>query len=173
MKSGWRGPQPPQSLLPDFIVGFPGETEEDFEDTLRVVDEIEFAQAFSFKYSQRPGTPSVNHKFHVPEHVKKERLALLQERLNRHQLKFNQNCVKKTISVLLERKGRYEGQLIGRTPFMQPVHVYAPSKLLGQIVELKITAAGQNSLEGEIPRFPKILTVKDKRATKKEARECL
>jgi len=130
----------------DFIVGFPGETQEDFEATLALVNEVGFIQAFSFKYSPRPGTPGALMDNKVPEHVKAERLAKLQDLLVSNQRKFNESCVGSAIPVLLDRLGRKTGQLAGRTPYMQAVHVTAPPRYLGKIMSLRIDEAFTNSL---------------------------
>ena len=130
----------------DFIVGFPGETQEDFEATLALVNEVGFIQAFSFKYSPRPGTPGALMNNKVPEHVKTERLAKLQDLLVSNQRKFNESCVGSAIPVLLDRQGRKTGQLAGRTPYMQAVHVTAPPRYLGKIMSLRIEEAFTNSL---------------------------
>lgn len=106
----------------DFIVGFPGETDEDFRATLDVVDRVKYIQAFSFKYSRRPGTPAAVMNGQVEEKVKKERLEILQNLLFSYQLKFNKECLGKIMPVLFETRGRHAGQLIGRTPYMQNLH---------------------------------------------------
>jgi len=134
----------------DFIVGFPCETDEDFEQTLDLVDEVGYIQAFSFKYSRRAGTPAAVMENQVSEKVKKERLDVLQTKLFDLQTKFNQSCVGQNFDVLFEQFGRHKGQLIGRTPYMQNVHVVAKSEMMGQIQKIKILSATTNSLEGEI-----------------------
>jgi tRNA-2-methylthio-N6-dimethylallyladenosine synthase len=138
----------------DFIVGFPGETGDDFADTLRIVDEVAYGGAFSFKYSPRPGTPAADHDNQVPEAVKAERLARLQERIDHHQRDFNRSCVGKELDILLEKPGRMSGQLVGRSPYLQPVHVIAPTSLIGQIVTVRITDVGSNSLSGVLHHPP-------------------
>jgi tRNA-2-methylthio-N6-dimethylallyladenosine synthase len=130
----------------DFIVGFPGETEEDFSDTLRIVEEVGFAGAFSFKYSPRPGTPAADRGDQVADDVKTERLARLQECIDRHQRAFNRSCIGRTLEVLFEKPGRVSGQLVGRSPYLQPVHVMAASSLIGQIATVRVTDAASNSL---------------------------
>lgn len=143
--------QPDLALSSDFIVGFPGESDKDFEDTMDLVREITFIQAYSFKYSPRPGTPASAMELQVPEDVKSERLSRLQALLAEQQLAFNQRCVGREMDVLLDRKGKYEGQLVGRSPYMQPVHVNGLTEAdLGRIVRLKITEAKPNSLGGEL-----------------------
>ena len=142
--------RPDMAISGDFIVGFPGESDQDFADTLKIITEVNYAQAYSFKYSPRPGTPAANVEFHVPEDVKSKRLAAVQQLLNEQQLAFNLSCVGKTMSILLEREGKEDGQLIGRSPYMQSVHVIAPQHRLGQMVDVEIVSAGANSLKGQI-----------------------
>jgi tRNA-2-methylthio-N6-dimethylallyladenosine synthase len=137
------------ALSGDFIVGFPGETEEDFEATLQIVDEVRYASAYSFKYSPRPGTPAAVMEDQIPREVMNERLQRLQERINRHQLAFNRSKVGMDTQVLIERKGKYEGQMIGRTPWLQSVHVETPVQP-GDIVQVTLVAAGPNSMSGAI-----------------------
>ena len=134
----------------DFIVGFPGESDKDFEATLEVVDKVKFIQAFSFKYSRRPGTPAALMPNQVEEKVKKERLEILQNKLFDYQLKFNRQCVGKVTEVLFESKGRHAGQLTGRTPYMQNLYAEADKSLLNKIVRVKIEEATMNSLSGKI-----------------------
>ena len=134
----------------DFIVGFPGETDEDFQATLDVVDKVKFIQAFSFKYSRRPGTPASLMDNQVEEKVKKGRLQIVQDKLFDYQLKFNKETVGKVMPVLFETKGRHAGQLVGRTPYMQNLHAEADNNLLNKIVEVKIEQATMNSLLGKI-----------------------
>ena len=143
-----RRARPDIALSSDFIVGFPGETDEDFADTLDLVKKIGYSQCYSFKYSPRPGTPAAV-KEQVPEHIKSERLTILQQELSRQQLQFNESCVGQTMSVLFDRDGKLEDQLIGKTQYMQSVHLINPTKdLLGKIVDVKITSAGASSLTG-------------------------
>jgi tRNA-2-methylthio-N6-dimethylallyladenosine synthase len=146
---------PDLALSSDFIVGFPGESDKDFEDTMQMVRDITFIQAFSFKYSPRPGTPASAMELQVPEPVKTERIMRLQALLAEQQLEFNRNCLGREMDVLLERYGKLEGQLVGKSPYMQPVHVSGlPESSLGQIVRLKITEALPNSLGGELVDAP-------------------
>ncbi len=147
-----RRARPDLALSSDFIVGFPGESDADFAATLKLVDEIGFVQAYSFKFSARPGTPAAAIEAQVAGKLKAERLAALQDLLNRQQRAFNESCIGRTLPVLLDRTGRHPGQLAGRSPYMQPVHVDAPSDLLGGIVDLHIEAAHDNSLAGGIER---------------------
>ena len=145
-----RDNRPDIAISGDFIVGFPGETDQDFADTLRLVTDIGYQSAYSFKYSMRPGTPGAALGDQVPEAVKSERLAMLQTLLNEQQLAFNQASVGKTMDVLMERRGRQPGQLLGRSPYMQSIHVEAPQRLLSEIVSVKITEAKANSIAGEV-----------------------
>ena len=134
----------------DFIVGFPGETDKDFNDTLDVVNRVKYIQAFSFKYSRRPGTPASIMDNQIEEKVKKERLQILQDLLFDYQLKFNKQSVGKTMEVLFEGKGRHKGQLTGRTPYMQNLYAEADNSLINKIVSVKVTGASTNSLKGEV-----------------------
>jgi tRNA-2-methylthio-N6-dimethylallyladenosine synthase len=134
----------------DFIVGFPGETEEDFSDTLRIVEEVGFAGAFSFKYSPRPGTPAADRSDQIADDVKAERLARLQDCIDRHQRAFNRSCAGRRLEVLFEKPGRISGQLVGRSQYLQPVQVMAPTSLIGQIAAVRITDVGSNSLFGTL-----------------------
>lgn len=143
-----RHARPNLALSSDFIVGFPGESDQDFAETLRLVTDIGFAQAYSFKYSPRPGTPAGALEAQLPDEVKAERLASLQSLLAAQQSAFNQATVGQTLSVLLERQGRKPGQLVGRSPFMQAVHLDAPAQLLGRIARVRILAHQPNSLAG-------------------------
>ena len=137
----------------DFIVGFPGETEADFEETLTIVRAVGYASAYSFKYSPRPGTPAADHAEQVPEEIKLDRLHRLQALLLEQQQAFNRACVGKTFSVLLEKPGRMAGQMIGRSPYLQSVHMEQPEGAsplaIGQLVETKILGVGPNSLSGQ------------------------
>ena len=141
---------PAIGMSSDFIVGFPGETEEDFQQTLDVVNRVQYIQAFSFKYSRRPGTPAAVMDGQIDEKVKKERLQVLQDLLFSYQTRFNKNSVGKVMPVLFESKGRHKGQLVGRTPYMQNLHAEADGSLLNKIVEVRVTDASTNSLSGEV-----------------------
>ncbi len=146
-----REARPDLALSSDFIVGYPDETDRDFADTLRLVTEIGYAQAYTFMYSPRPGTPAAGMAGRqVPEAVKKERLAALQQLVNAQQVAFNMDMVGRTVPVLLDRRGHRAGQLMGRSPWMQSVPVAAPDRLMGTIVEVRVSAARENSLAGEI-----------------------
>ncbi len=146
-----RAARPDIALSSDFIVGFPGERDADFADTLRLATDVGYAQAYSFKYSARPGTPAAALEGQVPEAVKAERLAMLQELLNAQQEAFNRASVGRTMAVLLERRGRRPGQLVGRSPYMQAVHVAAPRDMLGRVVALAVTEAHPNSVRAAPP----------------------
>jgi tRNA-2-methylthio-N6-dimethylallyladenosine synthase len=146
-----RAARPDIALSGDFIVGFPGETENDFESTLTLVREVRYASAYSFKYSSRPGTPAAEHERQVPEEVKSERLQRLQALIHAQQTAFNAALVGRTVPVLLEKPGRDPGQLVGRSPYLQSVHLQAPSALIGRIVDTHITGVGTNSLSGHYP----------------------
>ncbi|WP_421358577.1 tRNA (N6-isopentenyl adenosine(37)-C2)-methylthiotransferase MiaB [Agrobacterium rosae] len=145
-----RGARPDIAMSGDFIVGFPGETDQDFEDTLAIVEQVKYAQAFSFKYSTRPGTPGADLVDQVPEDVKSERLERLQALLLKQQQEFAGSLVGKTMDVLLEKPGRMPGQLIGRSPWLQSVNLDANDMKIGDIVHVRITATGPNSLFAEV-----------------------
>lgn len=145
-----RSYRPDMAFSGDFIVGFPGETEEDFQDTLRVAESVGYASAYSFKYSPRPGTPAADKADQVPEDVKEKRLAVLQTLLNRSAEAFNRACVGKEMDVILDREGREEGQRLGRSPYLQSVHVSNADHVAGQLVRVRITAATGSSLKGEL-----------------------
>jgi tRNA-2-methylthio-N6-dimethylallyladenosine synthase len=144
-----RAARPDLALSSDFIVGFPGETDADFRMTLRLVEDIGFAQAYSFKYSPRPGTPAAAWP-QVDERVKGERLAALQALLERQALAFNRRLVGRVVPVLFDRPGRQPGQLLGRSPYQQAVHAPAEPAERGRIVPVEITAAAVNSLGGRV-----------------------
>lgn len=141
---------PAIGMSSDFIVGFPGESDDDFKQTLEVVNRVKYIQAFSFKYSRRPGTPAAVMEGQIEEKVKKERLQVLQDLLFSYQTKFNKDSVGKIMPVLFETKGRHKGQLAGRSPYMQNVHTAADMSLLNKIVDVRITDASTNSLSGEV-----------------------
>jgi tRNA-2-methylthio-N6-dimethylallyladenosine synthase len=143
-----RAARPDIALSTDIIVGFPGETEADFQETLAIVREVGFAQAYSFNYSARPGTPAATMDEQVPDTVKSDRLARLQVLLDDQQASFNAGCVGKVLPVLFEKPGRHPGQLVGRSPYLQPVHAPAADTLLGRILPVQIVAVGSNSLSG-------------------------
>jgi len=142
--------RPDIALSSDFIVGFPGETDADHQATLDVIKQIDYSACYSFKYSPRPGTPGATMSNMVAEHVKKSRLEELQKLLFEKQLKFNQSFIGKTLPILFDRKGQNKGQLLGRTPYMQSIYVDAPMRLFGEILNVKIDKANQNSLSGNV-----------------------
>lgn len=142
-----RAVRPDIALSGDFIVGFPGETEEDFADTLSLVGAVGYAQAYSFKYSARPGTPAATMTDEIPESVMDERLQRLQAALNRDQQAFNANSVGRTCDVLLERPGKLPGQLIGKSPWLQSVHLITDAQI-GDLVSVDLVRADPNSLAG-------------------------
>ncbi|MFA6123887.1 MAG: tRNA (N6-isopentenyl adenosine(37)-C2)-methylthiotransferase MiaB [Sphingomonas sp.] len=142
-----RARRPDIALSGDFIVGFPGETDADFEDTLSLVNAVGYAQAYSFKYSPRPGTPAATMAEQIPEGVMDERLQRLQAALNRDQAAFNAATVGRTCQVLLERPGKLPGQLIGKSPWLQSVHLVSDAAI-GDLVEVTLAEAGANSMLG-------------------------
>ena len=144
-----REARPDIAISGDMIVGFPGETDADFEATMDIVRKTNYAQCYSFKYSMRPGTPGAEMEDQVDEAVKNERLARLQALLNEQQLEFNKSCVGKTIEVLLEKPGRNPQQLIGRSPWLQSVVVPAHIGAIGELVSVKVTQHNNNSLLAE------------------------
>jgi tRNA-2-methylthio-N6-dimethylallyladenosine synthase len=145
-----RAARPDIAISGDFIVGFPGERDADFEATLQLVREVDYASCFSFKYSRRPGTPAAAMPGQVAEEVKAERLARLNALLDEQRMAFNQAQAGRTFGVLFEKPGRHPGQLIGKSPYLQAVYVTAPDRMLGQIVPVKIESVAQNSLGGEL-----------------------
>jgi tRNA-2-methylthio-N6-dimethylallyladenosine synthase len=145
--------RPDIAFSSDFIVGFPGETDDDFNDTLRLIDDVGYAAAYSFKYSPRPGTPAAE-MAQLPEAVKDERLQRLQRLIERRQADFMDRCVGLTFDVLFERHGRHPGQIVGRSPYLQPVPVVGPSSLIGEIAPVTITEVRTNSLFGALVHEP-------------------
>jgi tRNA-2-methylthio-N6-dimethylallyladenosine synthase len=145
-----RAARPDIALSGDFIVGFPGESEDDFRATLDLVAAVGYAQAFSFKYSPRPGTPAAARDGQIPEPVKAERLARLQARLAESQEAFLRGCIGRVLPVLVDKPGREPGQMTGRSPYLQPVHFSGEPALLGRILPVRIRAAGRNSLAGDL-----------------------
>jgi tRNA-2-methylthio-N6-dimethylallyladenosine synthase len=145
-----RATVPDIALSSDFIVGYPGESDADFDASLALVDRIGFAQAYCFKFSARPGTPAAAMSDQLPEDVKQQRLAVLQASLRRHSLAFNRASLGRRCDVILDRPGRRAGQLLGRTPHMQPVFVEAPASLLHSVQTLTIVAAYGNSVGGAL-----------------------
>lgn len=149
--------RPDIALSGDFIVGFPGETEEDFEATLQIVRDAGYASAYSFKYSPRPGTPAAAMQGLLRESVKSERLDRLQAQIQSQQLAFNKKTLGLTLPVLFEREGGREGQLQGRTPYNQSINVPANARLMGQIVPVKVTESFTNSLVGSIEQIEMVV----------------
>jgi tRNA-2-methylthio-N6-dimethylallyladenosine synthase len=144
-----RAARPDIALSGDFIVGFPGETDEDFEATLRIVDEVGYSSAYSFKYSARPGTPAAVMEDQIPRQVMDERLQRLQERITANQLAFNRSKIGVSTQILIERKGKLAGQMIGRSPWLQSVHVETSAQA-GDIIDVTLIAAGPNSMTGAV-----------------------
>jgi tRNA-2-methylthio-N6-dimethylallyladenosine synthase len=145
-----RTAQPNIAFSSDFIVGFPGESEEDFRATLALVDEVGYAGAFSFKYSPRPGTPAADMPDQIADEVKAERLYRLQVAIDRQQAAFNARCRDHTFDVLFEKVGRHPGQIVGRSPYLQPVQVMGPSTMIGEIAAVTVTEISANSLFGAL-----------------------
>jgi len=142
-----RAARPDIALSGDFIVGFPGETEKDFEATIQMVDAVRYASAYSFKYSPRPGTPAATMEDQIPRDIMDDRLQRLQARINEHQLGFNRSKVGTETQILVERNGRHDRQMIGRSPWLQSVHVETDAQA-GDIVDVTLVAAGPNSMSG-------------------------
>lgn len=153
-----RAAQPGIALSSDFIVGFPGETDADFAATLKLVNDIGYSQAFSFKYSPRPGTPASSVADQIPDMVKRDRLESLQQLLRAQQDAFNQSQFAKVLPVLIEGEGRQAGQLVGRSPYLQPVHFDAPAHRIGYVVDVRITEILTNSLRGQIATAPETVS---------------
>ena len=148
-----RAARPDIALSGDFIVGFPGETDAEFEDTLKLVEQVGYAQCFSFKYSPRPGTPAATMDGQVPVEVMDERLQRLQAALNASQLAFNQASVGKRCTVLVERRGKHEGQWLGKSPWLQSVH-FTGEAAIGDLVEVELIEAGPNSIAARLVQPP-------------------
>ena len=144
--------RPDMALSGDFIAGFPGETDNDFRETLELVREVKYAGAYSFKYSPRPGTPAADSANQISETEKTARLIELQALIHAQQTAFNAGLVGQTLPVLLEKPGRDPGQLAGRSPYLQTVHIQAEASLIGQTVDATITSVGTNSLSGHYAR---------------------
>ena len=145
-----RAARPDIALSTDIIVGFPGETDEDFAATMALAARARFAQAFTFKYSARPGTPAASLERQVPDEVKRERLHALQSLIDRDRHAFDRTMIGRRLDVLFEGKGRKPGQIAGRSPYLQAVHVEGPEGLIGQIAAVDILASSPNSLTGVI-----------------------
>jgi tRNA-2-methylthio-N6-dimethylallyladenosine synthase len=146
--------RPDMAMSGDFIVGFPGETDADFEATMDVVKAVGYATAFTFKYSIRPGTPGATMENQVAEAVKAERLGRLNDQINLQMREFLHSVVGRTLPVLIEKPGRQPGQIGGRTPYLQAVHMEGPTRLIGQIIPVEIVSASNNSLLGKIVTVP-------------------
>jgi tRNA-2-methylthio-N6-dimethylallyladenosine synthase len=149
-----RRARPDLALTSDFIVGFPGETESDFADTLRLIEETSLSGAFSFKYSPRPGTHGAEMTDQIGENVKSERLQRLQDAVDRNHAAFNRRCLHRTFDVLFEKPGRHPGQLVGRSPYLQPVQVEVPASMIGEIAAVTVTEIASNSLFGVLASAP-------------------
>ncbi len=147
-----RRARPDIALSTDFIVGFPGETEADFEETLALIHAVNFASTFSFKYSPRPGTPGADRGDQIDEEIKRERLARLQALVETQRQAFNAATVGKRLDVLFEKPGRHVGQIAGKTPYMQAIHVDGDAALIGGVRKVEILAANPNSLTGALAR---------------------
>ncbi|MCB1650964.1 MAG: tRNA (N6-isopentenyl adenosine(37)-C2)-methylthiotransferase MiaB [Alphaproteobacteria bacterium] len=147
-----RAARPDITFSSDFIVGFPSETDEDFEDTMDLIRRVGFVSTYSFKFSARPGTPAANMKNLVRDDIASERLARLQALINEQQIAFNKACIGRTLPVLLDRKGKKPGQLVGRSPYMQSVFVEAPDTTINSLVNVHITDGFENSLTGIIEK---------------------
>ena len=142
-----RAVRPDIALSGDFIVGFPGETEEDFSSTLEIIDAVRYSSAYSFKYSPRPGTPAAVMEDQIPQEIMDDRLQRLQMRINEHQLAFNRSRIGVDTKVLIERRGKHDGQMVGRSPWLQSVHVETKAKA-GEIIDVTLVEAGPNSVSG-------------------------
>ncbi|MBI05990.1 MAG: tRNA (N6-isopentenyl adenosine(37)-C2)-methylthiotransferase MiaB [Rhodospirillaceae bacterium] len=153
-----RAARPDIALSSDFIVGFPGESDSEFEETLALAEKIDYAQAYSFKYSPRPGTPAAETDYQVPEDIKSARLAALQSVLARSQSDFNATMIGRTLPVLFEKPGRHANQMLGRSPYGQWVHTDLSADVRGRIADVFITRAHTNSLAGQSAIDPNALT---------------
>jgi tRNA-2-methylthio-N6-dimethylallyladenosine synthase len=142
--------RPDMAFSSDFIVGYPGETEEDFKATMKIVEEVNYAQCYSFKYSPRPGTPAAIMTDQIPEDVKSERLLRLQNLIAAKQSAFNQSWIGREMEILFEKNGKYPGQVVGKSPYMQAVHLSDGAEYLNQIIKVKITKSIANSLDSVV-----------------------
>jgi tRNA-2-methylthio-N6-dimethylallyladenosine synthase len=147
-----RAARPDIALSSDFIVGFPGETDDDFEATLALIRAVDFASTFYFKYSPRPGTPGAEREDQVAEAVKAERLARLGELVEAQRQAFNRALVGRTVDVLFEKPGRRPGQIAGKTPYLQAVQADGPDSLIGKVAAVEIVECGSNSLFGRLAK---------------------
>lgn len=144
-----RQQRPDIAIASDFIVGFPGETDKDFEDTMELVRKIDYASAYSFKYSKRPGTPASAMMYQIAENIKDERLQALQALLTEQQTRFNSRLLGKTTKVLITNKGKRAGQMLGKSPYLQSIFINGDESDIGKLIDVKITAATAQSLAGE------------------------
>ena len=156
-----RKARPDIAFSSDFIVGFPGETDQDFADTLSLAREVGYAQCFTFKYSPRPGTPASDMDAQIPEEIKTERLYRLQELIEKQQHDFNLSCVGRELDVLFEKPGRHEGQIVGRSPYLQPVPVIAPKSIIGSVALVRVNELRTYSLIGELTTHQPVLPEKN------------
>ena len=145
-----RAARPDIAFSSDYIIGFPGETDQDFEDSLKLARDVGYASCYSFKFSARPGTPAANMQNLVHDKIASERLTRFQNLINEQQIAFNQNTVGKTMGVLFDRRGKKEGQLLGRSPYNQSVHAFANDRMMNQIIDIEITGGFENSLTGKV-----------------------
>lgn len=145
-----RKARPDIAFSSDYIIGFPGETEQDFEDTLQLVRDVGYASCYSFKYSARPGTPAANMQGLVADHIASERLSRFQALINEQQLAFNQSCKDLVLPILFDKKGKRDGQISGRSPYFQSVYTHGNERLIGKIVNVRISDGYENSLTGDI-----------------------
>jgi len=148
-----RAVRPDIAISGDFIVGFPGEGDEDFTQTLSIIDAVGYASAYSFKYSARPGTPAAGMGDQISREIMEERLAKLQERIIKHQLAFNRSKVGIDTQIMIDRKGRGAGQMVGKSPWLQSVHVVTDAPI-GSMLDVTLTSAGPNSLGGALRTAP-------------------
>jgi tRNA-2-methylthio-N6-dimethylallyladenosine synthase len=149
-----RKARPDMALSSDFIVGFPGETDAEFKETLKLVEEVTFAFSYFFKYSARPGTPAAQLAEQVSDEVKVERLARLQQLVDTQRQAFNAATLGLDVDVLFEKPGRHQGQIGGKSPWLQPVHVDGPASLIGEVAKVRIIEVGSNSLYGRLLETP-------------------
>ena len=155
-----RAARPDIAISGDFIVGFPGETDAEFEEMLSLVAEVGYAQAFSFTYSPRPGTPAATMIDQVPKPVMDERLQRLQALLNDQQHAFNRSTIGQRTDILIERRGKLPGQMLGKSPWLQSVHIVDAGLAIGDLLAVDLVAAGPNSLTGVRP-VPKVATLQN------------
>ncbi len=141
---------PKMAFSSDFIVGYPGESNNDFEETLDLIEKVDFASSYSFKYSPRPGTPASTKKNYINDQISNLRLKKIQELLNKQQKTFNTSFIDKNIDVLISGRGKKENQYVGRTPYLQPVHIVSSRNLIGKILKIKIESLTSFSFHGKI-----------------------